>query len=1339
MLDSKYAVKYSFPHTLVHIVDNSRYAGQLPVVIADDPSLYATLVVSGAPMGVNNKMVSINRSDVSNVAFGLGNIDASDVKKYGQSITYVNSLIAQNVPVRFMRVTPDDATYATAIIALQWRVDTEENKLHVRFKNLEWPASLDPTKFQNTARVNEAIKNAIKSSSTIIEDGFTWNQRAFINVISAGKGSAYNNMGFCVNMTNQSRKPGNVAYTFATINNKNSQTVETFIASLVNINNPALTNLTDTLNNIVARRVPGSSVLVPYVNEEAVQELYKDYMTLLKNIVDSQQGTDYDARVLATMNVNIFDVVYGNYIYNGTEASVKLPYYQVDTINSDIVKLGDDKLVDAAIIGNVDEGKGTFQNKIIDLSTGITNINDSVHVGDLYLTSTSSTDNTISIIASINQYTGAVTSITIPKVYPITKVTNNWIVNTAKSSRNIAFCLEELVNSDDLETPISAANLSGVYSDLYNAIVTGVIQDGDIIAGSDGSTFELYLITRLVVGAGNNINVVLAKYPTSMIYFALDRNSHKNLLKGTGNVMAWDYKAYETATHGDLSPYVVDPYEDAVLNMVGYGVVSIDTDANAVVYVNGYDRTADDTNNTNRIQVTKPSLKFGTVPDTIARNEDLVGEKYDVLSYKTSEVTSYLVKQLGAIALSTTSPAVQYAVGDLVSVVIDAATDDPKKFDTTSEDQKSVIYSVLVDDQYYDYTYTLVTEEPVDFDPTQYYKNVDGAWVAGTAGEAWAANTWYTRSETKDQLLPKIYDENGNPIFYKSYNPLAEPNAKYTNEMTTSGSGTNVWDANYAYVDENGGGYYIYSAADGPTPVTGVTYNNGDTTTIIPSTAHTILRVTAVDENGNITGYNYARRTAITNTSDTDPYSLAMLLAADSPTKIKLKKINGYTGDANWAETTLQEFDAIQTAGSPEQIKRYIVSGSLGTLYRISTDPVVIPANYYNPSEYGISLDSENGGVEVTGGSTGFFDDENMNSVEFKWRYSQLLVKAFKGYLDKSIKSPNRVPAMFLFDGAWNTIVGANIVPELTYTPEEIINASTIFTDDEKDAILYDKSIIAGIKGLLKGSATNTSDIDVKAAMYELTVYRNFDGIPENLRPIGQGSGLQLLLDTGYTDDATSELVANSFLKRFNSWNVSFDVGGYTEAASGITYTYAKRIVDNLFNHIQTYTINKPFVGKYSTIPANEFVSYFPDIDTVDWDRKEVAYKSGANVWSIDSNGNLSRQYQRTLYREGDTSDMIQENNSRTLTQLVYLLKNKLNSYLLEYSDDDTLKTMTDDCNIMFSNWIGTRVDGLNIYFERDINPLDGGEVVVCYCDVRFRGLVLRIPTIVNIQRREES
>ena len=251
--------------------------------------------------------------------------------------------------------------------------------------------------------------------------------------------------------------------------------------------------------------------------------------------------------------------------------------------------------------------------------------------------------------------------------------------------------------------------------------------------------------------------------------------------------------------------------------------------------------------------------------------------------------------------------------------------------------------------------------------------------------------------------------------------------------------------------------------------------------------------------------------------------------------------------------------------------------------------------------------------------------------------------------------------------------------------------------------------------------------------------YRVYQGIPEDKRPLGPGSGLSLHLDSGVTDEATAQVINKSFMKRFDNPNASWDIGGVVSSRDGLPYTFTKFIVDNLVRHCKTNTVNKPFTGIYTKILKNEYVSYFPDIDTTDWEYRELMYNSGGNAWLPDVNGVLMRRSQRTLMRGSDTSDLIQESNMRTLSQLVYLLQNKLEEKLFEYNDDSVLRTMQDEVNNMFSNWAGNMVESLNISFVRDINPNDGGEIVVCYVDVVFRGINLRIPVIVNVNRRVTS
>jgi hypothetical protein len=283
-----------------------------------------------------------------------------------------------------------------------------------------------------------------------------------------------------------------------------------------------------------------------------------------------------------------------------------------------------------------------------------------------------------------------------------------------------------------------------------------------------------------------------------------------------------------------------------------------------------------------------------------------------------------------------------------------------------------------------------------------------------------------------------------------------------------------------------------------------------------------------------------------------------------------------------------------------------------------------------------------------------------------------------------------------------------------------------MYTDDEKTAIQLDPTILEDPR------ISPSDDIDVKTAMYDLMIERVYQRIPENRRPEGPGYGLSLHLDAGICDAQTALLMDSAFSKKFTNANASWDIGGFTQG--NITYTWTKRLVDNLFNHMTTYSVNKPYAGSYTAF--SDYQSFFPDVDTYDWEYRELLYNTGGNVWIPDQNGVITRRSQRTLNNESTgTSDLIQESNMRTLTQFCDILQRKIDNNLLEYDDDGVIKTLEDNCNVTFSPWVGNLVKDLNINFARDIN-IDGGDILICKVRLVFRGLVLRVPILVNVERR---
>lgn len=1138
MLDQKYALKYSFPHSVVHIIDNSAGEAATAPAVADDPSLFATIVVTPTPIGLDNKVISINRSDILNVAYGINNITTSDIKRFGQTITYPTKMIAQGAPLRFMRVTPEGSTFAFNCILVQWKV--EDGTLRIRYKSTtQVPDNYTLSECENTDRLRKYLISYYGNAQNNEDKDDGWNQAAFMVNTSAGRGKAYNNMTVAVNSTSQTKKPLNIRYVFSTIDTTNNHTVEQFSASLVNTHPVGTYGAIDSVNTQIARRVEGSSVIIPYINEEAIQKIYDIYMQLLKDMIENggEESTIRLNNVYKSLTVDTFDIINGRYIYDGSAGSSMLPFLSIDKKNPDIPSLSEGFRVygasdEAPFIDDATiEVKNTIVPTIIDRLTSNTVGLDSEDttvpcVGSIYLTRVGSSDDNprLNLVTSVNQYSGAVSYITITELVP--------------DDETVALKIERYFSTvDDIGTWLEKKDPNHANKHL--------------VAYTDGSNFKIAKYAYAGTSwTGTEIQC---------IYNAIKWSS-----LSVGNIIGLDDN---TAVNR----------KGCMVLMNGTDVATVDASTGLAtvtkIVVNGYNHTAD-----NAERITVAEFTDGDSDDTV---ED------------------YTIRRVGTpsdIAVTNTAVGTSYDVIPYIADGVSEASD-------------------IEDDM-----------------------------------EVKAGTTYINAAHTK---------------FYKT---VGESDVA-ASEAKTTGAYTDADIRKVVYVEDDGDVVGIYIVAK----------------------AHTVTTVEADVAAGNLT--------------KVDTF------------------FEAFTKAGNLTEAT-------PTLDSSKSIYRYTVSGTMGSIYRIAyNNAMVIPYNYYT-DELGINFDSVSGGVRLENGSTGFFD-EDLNSIEFKFRYSELMVKAFNGTLDPRIKSPNRCPAKYLFDGGWNTVYGQNITPNMldTYSAADLITASSVFTEEEKDEVLFGTTDISSLpRGI---------DIDVKRAMYDLTEYRNYQGIPENMRPIGPGSGMSLHLDSGYVGDTAVALVNQSFLDRFSNPNVSWDIGGFVSSADGIEYTYTARLAWNLIAMCKQLGVNKPFTGERSAITRDEYVSYFPDIDTIDWDLRENYYGCGGNTWIADPNGRLVRQSQRTLYREADTSDLVQESNMRTLSQLIYLLQNKINSYLLEYNDDGVLKTLSDEVNNMFSGWVGNLVSDLDISFRRDKNT-DGGDIVVCEVSVTFRGLILRVPIIVNVNRRAE-
>lgn len=1333
MLDKRYGLKYSMPHSVVHIIDNSMYNGELPTVVTDDPSVYSTIVVTGSPMGVDNEIVNLTRSDVLNVAFGMGNVSAPDIKKYGQSITYPADLINQNVPVKLLRVTPEGSTYAFSCLLIQWRI--EDNVLYIKYKTSDEvtangiPAGKILTNFKNPKRLHDAFVNGM-DKTFVDDDGNEWNQRVFMTFIAAGRGSAYNKYRVTINPVQQTRRPANIKYMFTTLDTIDGVTVEKFFSSIFNENNETRPDAADPLNVVVGQRVPGSSIIIPTINEDAVRELYNVYMNLLKSNIDNRiyanyviSDKSYYDDVYKRMSLNIFDPIFGRYIYNG-DSDVKLPFIQLEMSNIDVPMLDSGHIIydtlgltkdtSPSIKAETYRAKLTRPTKLYDLLLdkkvlyGINNETDTYHVGNVYLPDMVS--NTLYMTTTINQSTGAVTNI---PIYQVSYDENGDNATISKDNFKYTIDIGEIADvtvTADVKTAIEDAIKKMISKKEYQpTIQTSIVSQGSSVEYKpDWILFTYSLPNDKFVIKYNSINakrfgIARITYTNSGANAAINPTPAANEIYTSKSEI---YKAlvYPSTT---VASFAYNSHQQ-YYNKLGSTIIDTAsaTGENDIVYVNLYDINkgilSDDDYKKMYIAEDNPFVANVKPPESVKIETNISGESIDLIEYVSAKYR--FNKSTFKFEYGIDSSTFGYTVGQIIGLV---------EYPDVQFKINSVEYAAKTDPSSGKIVYHITTDggQTSDWVPSD---NIEFAWE-----KCYISTMTIEPISTFDSVLTEAKNYNLDSRVIKHIDYAGPP-----------------YKAGKYYVKRtNPSGYSQYQPDTPPTEL--------EWREIYPT-----LYTKTSDDPEEYTQNNTAEAMYTPDFANPPEGKVWYKLNTDSnayeelttqPEDWVTKYFNYYVGTtATQSGATIHidpatDINVVSDEKVPYGITRFDIVGPAGSIYSYTINNNSIPANYY-VGEYGKNPTSEAGGIPISHGSTGFFDTET-NPIIFKWKYSELLVRAYKGLIDPRIKSPTRCPAKYLFDGGTNTIIGQTILPYMTYSPTDIILASTIFTDEEKEEVQLNEDIINNnIYGY-----DQTIGIDVKQAMYDLMEYRCYYGMPEDKRPIGPGSGLSLHLDSGVTSAATTLLMNTSFIKRFTNPNASWDIGGYTSMTDGITYTYVKRIVQNIFSHMRQFSVNKPFVGKYTNVASNEYTSFYPDIDTTDWEEREMYYNSGGNAWIMDVNGNLQRRSQRSLYREGDTSDLIQENNMRTLSLLVYLLQNKIDTYLLEYNDDGVLKTLKDDVDNMFTNWVGNLVQALDIRFERDINPFDGGEIVVCYCDVTFRGLILRVPIIVNVQRRAEG
>ena len=263
---------YLQPHVSVVINDNSGYTDEVAAEVDDNVKM---LCVFRSGMGPDN--VIIKKTSVKDFTTTYG---SSDYAKYGQPLMMpIAALTSGYASVYAMRVMPDDATYANAVLSVLYKSDAESGKFTVKIAS-EY--------IENGSKVADVKAGAAAlASDTPDEKGFKKIPVAVITM--AGRGDYGNKFRFRISRDTLYEKDyGIKMYDFEAISTTGGLAkVATYVGSIVT--SPKY-NETTLITDVIESKDVGSSYFNIDVDETAVEKVYNEFVKFVDGLTSEKKG-----------------------------------------------------------------------------------------------------------------------------------------------------------------------------------------------------------------------------------------------------------------------------------------------------------------------------------------------------------------------------------------------------------------------------------------------------------------------------------------------------------------------------------------------------------------------------------------------------------------------------------------------------------------------------------------------------------------------------------------------------------------------------------------------------------------------------------------------------------------------------------------------------------------------------------------------------------------------------------------------------------------------------------------------------------------------------------------
>ena len=289
--------KFQHPHVETYINDYTQYDDEVSTPVDSNSKFIA---VFRSSMGPDN--VIIKKNDLADFKKTYGK---SDYNKYGQPLMMpIAMLTSGSATVYCMRVMPDDAYAANAILYMLYKTDEETGKMTIKYRVAYIPKSqfTEASSYKTAKAFKKALKQRASAfySTTPDADGFLSMPIAVFRM--EGRGTYGNSYRWRITRnTEYENDYGIKMYSFEIMSTTNGlRTEATYVGALVASTKYKNTTL---INDIMDDQDTGAAMMDVQVFDEYVEELHAKFTEFVNSLDESKRD--------AIPDVDEFDPFFG--------------------------------------------------------------------------------------------------------------------------------------------------------------------------------------------------------------------------------------------------------------------------------------------------------------------------------------------------------------------------------------------------------------------------------------------------------------------------------------------------------------------------------------------------------------------------------------------------------------------------------------------------------------------------------------------------------------------------------------------------------------------------------------------------------------------------------------------------------------------------------------------------------------------------------------------------------------------------------------------------------------------------------------------------------------------